>query len=362
MRTRLRRLQPLLVCVLALGLVLLVGGVMESLHAQAPTVVRYWLWLDDPTEPMFDQLVKEFNAIHPTIRVEYQLDTRDRNDRKLRRFLGGSCSGVASVLSQNGLHRVRCLPASIRGQVPIHVGGDGNRGMPELPADRQQRDAPLEGQAGVGMPKRVHPESAPDPGSLESPRQGIPDERLVHRFACSAWEQPAGFLPPDSRFGPDHFNPSPQDRDGRRSHVHGPGLPALRAAYLSLADSPPDVELVSDQVHVPHLQPDRFALTQSGGGDGQEQGMVPGLPLCGHGEQAGQFRLGQPLHLPDFSIFSPQSPSDGFYWIPRQDPGRHGPPEDADQHGPDVPQVLMREPLGSNPRLTLPPEIGPVVK
>jgi len=70
MRTRLRRLQPLLVCVLALGLVLLVGGVMESLHAQAPTIVRYWLWLDDPTEPMFDQLVKEFNAIHPTIRVE----------------------------------------------------------------------------------------------------------------------------------------------------------------------------------------------------------------------------------------------------------------------------------------------------
>jgi peptidoglycan/LPS O-acetylase OafA/YrhL len=40
MRTRLRRLQPLLVCVLALGLVLLVGGAMESLHAQAPTVVR----------------------------------------------------------------------------------------------------------------------------------------------------------------------------------------------------------------------------------------------------------------------------------------------------------------------------------
>ena len=56
-----------------LGVVLLTGGAMESAPAQSPTVVRYWLWLDDPTEPMFDQLVKEFNATHPAIKVEYQL-------------------------------------------------------------------------------------------------------------------------------------------------------------------------------------------------------------------------------------------------------------------------------------------------
>ncbi len=70
---RLRRLRTVLLCVAALGLVLLTGSAMESLHAQAPTVIRYWLWLDDPTEPMFDQLVKEFNATHPGIKVEYQL-------------------------------------------------------------------------------------------------------------------------------------------------------------------------------------------------------------------------------------------------------------------------------------------------
>jgi len=70
---RLRRLRTVLLCVAALGLVLMTGSAMESLHAQAPTVVRYWLWLDDPTEPMFDQLVKEFNATHPGIKVEYQL-------------------------------------------------------------------------------------------------------------------------------------------------------------------------------------------------------------------------------------------------------------------------------------------------
>ena len=70
---RLRRLRTVVVCVLALGLVLMTGSAMESLHAQSPTVVRYWLWLDDPTEPMFDQLVKEFNATHSGVRVEYQL-------------------------------------------------------------------------------------------------------------------------------------------------------------------------------------------------------------------------------------------------------------------------------------------------
>jgi multiple sugar transport system substrate-binding protein len=61
-----------LLCLALLGLVFLMGKA-SSLHAQAPTVVRYWLWLDDPTEPMFDQLVKDFNATHPGIKVEYQL-------------------------------------------------------------------------------------------------------------------------------------------------------------------------------------------------------------------------------------------------------------------------------------------------
>ncbi|HWU39541.1 MAG TPA: sugar ABC transporter substrate-binding protein, partial [Candidatus Acidoferrum sp.] len=61
-----------LVILAVLG-VILTGGATEPVSGQSPTVVRYWLWLDDPTEPMFDQLVKEFNASHPAIKVEYQL-------------------------------------------------------------------------------------------------------------------------------------------------------------------------------------------------------------------------------------------------------------------------------------------------
>ena len=67
------RLRTVILCLGVLGLILIIGGATQSLHAQAPTVVRYWLWLDDPTEPMFDQLVKDFNTTHPGIRVEYQL-------------------------------------------------------------------------------------------------------------------------------------------------------------------------------------------------------------------------------------------------------------------------------------------------
>jgi len=61
-----------LVILAVLG-VILTCGATEPVSGQSPTVVRYWLWLDDPTEPMFDQLVKEFNASHPAIKVEYQL-------------------------------------------------------------------------------------------------------------------------------------------------------------------------------------------------------------------------------------------------------------------------------------------------
>ena len=67
------RLRTVILCLGILGLILIIGGATPLLHAQAPTVVRYWLWLDDPTEPMFDQLVKDFNATHPGIRIEYQL-------------------------------------------------------------------------------------------------------------------------------------------------------------------------------------------------------------------------------------------------------------------------------------------------
>jgi len=76
------RLRTLLVCLAALGFVLLAGAV-APLQAQSPAVVRYWLWLDDPTDPMFDQLIKDFNATHPAIKVEYQLVSLNEYHDKL---------------------------------------------------------------------------------------------------------------------------------------------------------------------------------------------------------------------------------------------------------------------------------------
>ncbi len=73
------------------GLVLMAGSGLQPLHAQAPTIVRYWLWLDDPTEPMFDQLVKEFNATHPGIKVEYQLvPLNEYHDKLVTALAAGS--------------------------------------------------------------------------------------------------------------------------------------------------------------------------------------------------------------------------------------------------------------------------------
>lgn len=81
------------VAVWAAALVLLLGVAVPSQTAlaQSPTVVRYWLWLDDPTDPMFDQLVTEFNATHPGIKVEYQLvPLNDYHDKLVTALAAGA--------------------------------------------------------------------------------------------------------------------------------------------------------------------------------------------------------------------------------------------------------------------------------
>ena len=88
---RLCRIGRLGACFGVLAVLLIAGSAPEPLHAQAPTLVRYWLWLDDPTEPMFDQLVKEFNATHPTIKVEYQLvPLSEYHDKLVTALAGGA--------------------------------------------------------------------------------------------------------------------------------------------------------------------------------------------------------------------------------------------------------------------------------
>ena len=36
---------------------------------QADTTLKYWLWLDDPTDTTVSELVDKFNSLHPEIRV-----------------------------------------------------------------------------------------------------------------------------------------------------------------------------------------------------------------------------------------------------------------------------------------------------
>lgn len=68
-----RRTSKLVLPVSVVLLVLALANLTTPGAAQAPVVVNYWLWLDDPTDPMFPALIQEFNARNPGIRVETQL-------------------------------------------------------------------------------------------------------------------------------------------------------------------------------------------------------------------------------------------------------------------------------------------------
>lgn len=54
-------------------LVLILALLISPIQGQKKTVIKYWLWLDDPTDPMFPDLVKQFNSLNPDIQVEYEL-------------------------------------------------------------------------------------------------------------------------------------------------------------------------------------------------------------------------------------------------------------------------------------------------
>ena len=45
--------------------------------------IKYWLWLDRPQDPLFYDMVKEFNATHPDIEVEYEVIPWDSYHSKL---------------------------------------------------------------------------------------------------------------------------------------------------------------------------------------------------------------------------------------------------------------------------------------
>ena len=74
-----RGIRPAVLC-LALCVLLIAPAFSQ---AQAPTTVSYWLWLDDPTDPMFPAVIKEFNDSHPGIRVVPQVIPLDQFHDKL---------------------------------------------------------------------------------------------------------------------------------------------------------------------------------------------------------------------------------------------------------------------------------------
>lgn len=53
--------------------ILILDPLISPIQVYGKTTVKYWLWLDDPTDPMFSNLVKQFNSINPEIQVEYEL-------------------------------------------------------------------------------------------------------------------------------------------------------------------------------------------------------------------------------------------------------------------------------------------------
>ncbi|MGB9858264.1 MAG: ABC transporter substrate-binding protein [Dictyoglomaceae bacterium] len=69
-------------------LVLVLGLLLSPIQGQKKTVIKYWLWLDDPTDPMFPDLVKQFNSLNPDIQVEYELIPLSQYHDKLVTAIG----------------------------------------------------------------------------------------------------------------------------------------------------------------------------------------------------------------------------------------------------------------------------------
>lgn len=71
----------------------------DSENSKSDEVVKlkHWLWLDDPNDPTFAQLVKEFNDTHPNIEVEFEvIGWNDFHTKLLNSVTGGSAPDTSS--------------------------------------------------------------------------------------------------------------------------------------------------------------------------------------------------------------------------------------------------------------------------
>jgi len=87
------------ICLLTLGNV----GQFGAFAVNPKVTIDYWLWLDRPSQPMFYELVKEFNRTHPEIKVEAQVIPWDSMHQKLITAIAAGSFPVASRVYVNWL-------------------------------------------------------------------------------------------------------------------------------------------------------------------------------------------------------------------------------------------------------------------
>jgi multiple sugar transport system substrate-binding protein len=49
------------------------GSMLAATKTKAPVTIKHWVWLDNPNDPTFKEMVAEFNKTHPNIKVEMEL-------------------------------------------------------------------------------------------------------------------------------------------------------------------------------------------------------------------------------------------------------------------------------------------------
>jgi len=86
-----------MVGLIAVASLLLFGGYNQSVEANSVVQINYWMWHDYPSDPFLQQLVNEFNATHPDIKVNLQVIPWDSFHQKL---ITAIAAGVAPQVAR----------------------------------------------------------------------------------------------------------------------------------------------------------------------------------------------------------------------------------------------------------------------
>lgn len=98
------RFKHLTVIVVVFSLLILVNiGQFGAVAANSKVTIDCWRWLDDPSKPLFDELVEDFNKTHPDIKVEVQIVPWDSAYQKLITGIAAGSPPVVSYVHVNWL-------------------------------------------------------------------------------------------------------------------------------------------------------------------------------------------------------------------------------------------------------------------